>query len=554
MSRTFLCTTGTSIAQGCKALADYQKRASTWDEAAPELTAQIRERLQAMDLAAEAGRVRASAELNALQRLPVHADDEVVLLATDTANGRACAEAVREALSTHFGVSRVIIERIEGLQVRDAELLRRVGLANLTRRLVHYLDDPQRRYGGGCVLCPNGGFKGIVPFLTILGMIYRAPVVYVFEFAETLIKLPPLPIGFATDLFDRAMPALRWAADEGIFDPETFYRKIPGFASEERDWFGSFLEVAPEDGGQSLASLSPLAEVLVQREGGPEPALMLSAPARGDLDGLLGRDLKEVRDHLRKLSSPLWRSQHRDTKYTNDLDFYPRGHNPWRFAGFVEGGVFHLCWFAKHDDYERRMALPAMQRAAFPRADFSRYVIPEVEMLAVAADHPDALKDWQEIRGERDAALVLLTGKRQANLELKAKLSRFEAMLDKLREENEILKKAAASKAGAPKCGSRFIKPPDSLPGTALNARVVGVKCDSYTLHADQGDFKIRMSLERVDALELPIGEIVGVRITAVIGKQALCVLEGSGQPLPEFPAWPRVPCRDGVRTGSKVL
>ena len=529
MSRTLLCTTGTSIAQGCKALADYQKRGSNWDESTPELTAQIRERLQGMDLTCESGRVRASAELNALQRLPVGTDDEVVLLATDTADGRACAEAVRDVLLEHFGIPRVVIERVVGLQVRDAEHLRRVGLANLTRRLIHYLDDPQRRYGGGCVLCPNGGFKGVVPFLTILGMIYRAPVVYVFEFAETLIKLPPLPIGFATDLFERAMPALRWAVDEGIFDPENFYRKIPGFASEEREWFDSFLEVTPDVGGKMLASLSPLAEVLAQREGGPEAELMLSALARADLEKLSGPDLKEVRDHLRKLASPLWRSQHRDTKHSNDLDFYPRGHNPWRFAGYIEGGLFYLCWFARHDDYERRMALPAMQRAAFPAAECLKYEVPEADSLRVGDGDPDAVKDWQEMRRERDAALARVAEKDEANITLKERVARRESANQKLRDEIEVLKSNynGRSKAKAQKL-------PRSLSGAVLNATVVGFKKNSYTLHADHAGQMIRLSLDRFGLRELSMGEKVGVRVTRTAGKQGICIFEGLGFPLPE--------------------
>ena len=441
-SRTLLCTTGTSIAQGCKALIDFQKRASTWDEPTPELTAQIRERLNGLDLTTEAGRVRASAELNALQRLPADSGDEVVLLTTDTADGRACAEAVREVLIEQFEISRVAIERIEGLQVRDSDLLRREGLANLTRKLVHYLDDPQRRHGGGCVLCPNGGFKGVVPFLTILGMIYRAPVVYVFEFAETLIKLPPLPIGFATDLFERAMPALRWAANEGVFDPEVFYRLIPGFARDEQEWFDSFLEVVPDASGQPLASLSPLAEVLAQREGGPHAELMLSSQARADFAKLSGPDRRDVVTHLRKLTSPLWRSQHRDTKYNNDLDFFPRGHNPWRFAGFTKEGKFHLCWFARHAEYERRLPLPTSQQAAFKAGDFAvfeSFEMPEISDvecdITTDADHG---KTWQEIRAERNESLASLS-------QISQKLDRTRKELHEANEKIHRLKQAPAS-------------------------------------------------------------------------------------------------------------
>lgn len=57
--------------------------------------------------------------------------------------------------------------------------------------------------------------QGLVPFYAILGMLFRAPVVYVFEGAECLIRLPPLPVGFAGEIFDRAMLALDWARQQG---------------------------------------------------------------------------------------------------------------------------------------------------------------------------------------------------------------------------------------------------------------------------------------------------------------------------------------------------
>ena len=408
MARTVLCTAGTSIARGCTALDGYQRRLSDWDEPAVELRTQIQRRLANLDLNAPKDRADASAELNALHRLKIAPDDEVVLFVTDTADGHCCAEAVRDVLTGRsFGLDlqNVVIERIPGLQVRDAHLLRTDGLVNLTRRLIGYLDDPQRRFSGGCLLCPNGGFKGVVPFVTLLGMIYRAPVVYVFEFAEELIRLPPLPLGFSTDLFERALPALRWARSEGVFDPEAFYRRISRCETEERILFDSFLELAQDGDREALASLSPLAEVLTQREGGPEASLMLSTRARADIDRLSGPALTIVQGHLRKLGSPLWRSQHRATKYNSDLDFYPTGHNPWRFAGFETDGIFHLCWFAQHDEYDRQIPLVDRQRAAFPGAEFVRYVIPAVPYAAPEVDL-DADLNWLDLRSQRDAAMA----------------------------------------------------------------------------------------------------------------------------------------------------
>lgn len=407
MPRTLLCTVGTSIARTCGALRELQQRASTWDEDVPELAQQIRQWVQTMNLNDKRDCARLCAELNALHRLPLAHEDEVLLLATDTADGRCCAEAVRAVLMDRpfkLREGQVRIERVAGLQVHDAERLRREGLVNLVRLLIGYLDDPQRRWGGGCVLCPNGGFKGVVPFMTILGMMYRAPVVYVFEFAETLITLPPLPFGFATDLFERALPALRWARGEGVFEPAAFYKRVARFTQDEKELFDGFLELVPDASAGTLAALSPLADVLSQREGGPEPELAIAASAASDLQQLDAVARMEVENHLRKLASPLWRSQHRDTKHSNDLDFYPRGHNPWRFAGYDMDGKFHLCWFARHDEYDRQMHFSQRQRAAFAAAEFSTLALPQAESAALAAHDPDAGLNWLDLRAQRDAA------------------------------------------------------------------------------------------------------------------------------------------------------
>jgi putative CRISPR-associated protein (TIGR02619 family) len=120
-----------------------------------------------LDLGAEAGWVRASAELNALYRISVQPGEGVVRFVADTADGRCCAEAVKEVLNVHFGATKVTVERVGGLQVRDPQLLRSAGLINLTRRLIHFLDIRTVVGGGGCVLNTNGGFKGLVPFFAM---------------------------------------------------------------------------------------------------------------------------------------------------------------------------------------------------------------------------------------------------------------------------------------------------------------------------------------------------------------------------------------------------
>jgi hypothetical protein len=94
MTRTIICTVGTSIAGGCPSLKGFQGAYHAWDEPTDALNAEIKKRLTGFDLATEKGRTGASAEINSLNRLCITADDEVILLVTDTADGRYKASAL----------------------------------------------------------------------------------------------------------------------------------------------------------------------------------------------------------------------------------------------------------------------------------------------------------------------------------------------------------------------------------------------------------------------------------------------------------------------------
>jgi len=119
MSTTYLCTTGTSIAQGTPSLREYQQRETTWDEPADDLAADIRERLASLDLSDAEARRRASAEINSLNRMGLNAEDRVILFVTDTADGRVCAEAVA-------GILRARIEQMDGSPPSWTRQVRRI--------------------------------------------------------------------------------------------------------------------------------------------------------------------------------------------------------------------------------------------------------------------------------------------------------------------------------------------------------------------------------------------------------------------------------------------
>jgi putative CRISPR-associated protein (TIGR02619 family) len=149
----------------------------------------------------EALQHRLSAEIHSLVRMGVAASDRVILLASDTPAGQARAHAVARYLEKHYpGILVEPVRPVKGLQVHDAELFRRQGVVNFVRDCLRAVRD----YGAAqVVLNPTGGYKALVPYTVLVGMIKRVPCRYIFEQSTQLLTLPPLPVAFDRGPFER---------------------------------------------------------------------------------------------------------------------------------------------------------------------------------------------------------------------------------------------------------------------------------------------------------------------------------------------------------------
>ncbi len=391
--RTIICTTGTSIAKKCDCLRQYHQSAKGWDDDYSDLQEQIRQYVAGLDFASERDRIDVSAELHSLYRLGVGKDDTVVLLATDTADGRACAEAVADTLAEHFGLPRgnIQIHRIKGLQVRDAALFRNCGLANFIEAVMGYVNDPQHRYGGEIILNPTGGYKGVVPFLSVLGMLFSLRTVYVFEFSSALISLPPLPVTFNITLFERALPALLWVKEHSLVPEQQFYERILHFESNEQDLFAGFVE--KEEG---MVTLSTLSFVLLKIEESGSATARIAPSVQKQLKQVDAVARVAMERLLARSQSPLWRSIHVHPFKGTDLDVFKPGNTPERIAGIIREGQFYVCeLYLDHDLYERD--LYGKQRTQY---DLDRFVVWEQQTSVVELE-----KQWENELQKRVAEL-----------------------------------------------------------------------------------------------------------------------------------------------------
>ena len=199
MPRTILCSTGTSAAKGvCPPgqLAQWVQQHGGAKAAGEAILAGFAE----VRPEGEALQKTLSAEIHSLVRINVTRQDRVILLASATADGHACALAVARYLEYHYPGILAEVRQVAGLQVRDAQQFRREGVVNFVR----YCLEVVRNYGAGnVVLNPTGGFKALVPYTVLVGMLKRVPCRYIFEQSTELLELPPLPVAFDRAPFER---------------------------------------------------------------------------------------------------------------------------------------------------------------------------------------------------------------------------------------------------------------------------------------------------------------------------------------------------------------
>jgi|GEM_PF-1986335 len=210
--KTYFCTCGTSIAtkQNINLERFLDKPLSEWSERKEEIEAvqsQIDEGLQYINLPRDLNNT--SAEIKSLIKMDLDRDDQIILVSSDTIDGRLCAECVRDFLIENDLCCKDLIQikEINGLQATDGARFQREGLKNL----FDYLLTLEHQ---DIIFNPTGGYKSIVPYVTLMGMLFNKPVKYIHENSEDVLTLTGIPLIFNEDLIIRIENKLRKIEDE----------------------------------------------------------------------------------------------------------------------------------------------------------------------------------------------------------------------------------------------------------------------------------------------------------------------------------------------------
>lgn len=405
-----ICTIGTSIANGCELQSEYFKQGHAWDDDTKKFEQQINKRVSEFKQDIR----KVSAEINSLERIGLTRSSKVVLLATDNAAGKACANELKKLIAQHFSLDNkdIEIKRIKGLQVHNAKILKEQGFRELVKTVLTYLTDDNLNYQYDVILNPTGGYKGVIPFLTVLGMLYGKPSVYIFEHAEQLISLPPLPVTFDIDIYNRVVPALKRIDEQTAISEQEYYSCIIDYTEAEKPLFSSFIE--PID--DSMVTISPLAEVLLSIEN-RSATPMVNQTIIDELQYDKTQPALALKRLIKNSVNPLWRKQHIKTWPNSDLLVIKQSATAERLAGFIKNNTFYVAYaFRTHDSYE--LELPKYDEQSAKKLNYKPWNITENVGQAQSSDYSELVK-------ERDLLLI-------ENQQLKGVAEALEEKVDNL--------------------------------------------------------------------------------------------------------------------------
>lgn len=135
----------------------------------------------------------ASAEISTLVKIQQQWGrfKKVVFLCTDTLLSILSAEIMK--ISPVLEGIEIDVIPVKQLNVKDYKIFKEQGLGHLVSVII---DTVEKTLVDDVVMNISGGYKALIPFLTLLAQIKKIPVFYLYEESSQLLQIPQLPINF----------------------------------------------------------------------------------------------------------------------------------------------------------------------------------------------------------------------------------------------------------------------------------------------------------------------------------------------------------------------
>jgi CRISPR/Cas system-associated protein Csm6 len=214
---------------------------------------------------------KSCAELQTLYKIAeeTEGDLEVYLLATDTVLSVLACELIKEYLLTvktiknrkvscvfNNDVNAADTSIVVGLQIEEASQFINVGFNNLLKIINDYSEK------GKFVLNISGGYKAVLPFLTLFAQIKGMPLKYNYENSNELISIGNMPFNFDYSYFTDeyiGFEALKKDKEHNLPNKEEFIELL-----EDKKGFNSLVEKQLIQENNGKIKLSLLGEMLYQ--------------------------------------------------------------------------------------------------------------------------------------------------------------------------------------------------------------------------------------------------------------------------------------------------
>ena len=252
---------------------------------------------------------------------------EVIPIATDTILAPMCAEVLKILIEKNLKIDVNYSEQyiIEDLQVGDYKRYKK-GLINLLNKLNGFSNEE-------LILNITGGFKGVIPYMTIYGQVNSIPLFYIFEFTSALIEIPQVPLTIDYNIFEKEWETFYKIDSEGIVAKDTLNYQ---FLKE----YENLLDIEDD-----LVSLNPLGKILWDRYRKENFIFYTTDEVWQEI-----KKLKNIQNILKIKFSSTYTNK---TEQKNNHFVYDDGNNPNRIFYFEEDKKFYIYKvFENHDRYE----------------------------------------------------------------------------------------------------------------------------------------------------------------------------------------------------------
>ncbi|MBT9168698.1 MAG: hypothetical protein DDT19_02046 [Syntrophomonadaceae bacterium] len=180
---------------------------------------------------------KSSAELSSLYHIePIPGSvsgDKVIFIATQTPTGHLCANLLRAALTgasclgtTKFpdDQNHLKIEHPKGLGRANDPKFADEGLPQFMALLSELIQNHENNYD--VVLIPTGGYKSLIPYATLAGILHKKEVKYIYEDSDVLMSLPQIPVGLDTERWKPAYVKLKALTTLPKSSTEVYFKNL----------------------------------------------------------------------------------------------------------------------------------------------------------------------------------------------------------------------------------------------------------------------------------------------------------------------------------------